>query len=224
MIQLAFASWHSRCNSLTSQTDALNLGCDPSACPPGDGSTIPPVSLQERSQVRIRRRPRSSPLAAFFFAPIIRPFHPCDGAVCLADCSVAHCSPQRCRARCATAQVPGADQVQAVTLANGMQIIVWPDRDIPNVALYNWVRVGSRNEVPGITGLAHFFEHMMFNGTTTRRAGRVRSRARSERRAQQRVHFQRRHRVPGLVPARGARDRVRSWRPTACAISRSIRK
>jgi zinc protease len=69
------------------------------------------------------------------------------------------------------AQVPGADQVEAVKLANGMQIIVWPDRDIPNVALYNWVRVGSRNEAPGITGLAHFFEHMMFNGTSTRAPG-----------------------------------------------------
>jgi zinc protease len=71
----------------------------------------------------------------------------------------------------ATAQVPGADQVQAVTLANGMQVIVWPDRDIPNIALFNWVHVGSRNEVPGITGLAHFFEHMMFNGTATRPQG-----------------------------------------------------
>ncbi|HEV8331917.1 MAG TPA: pitrilysin family protein [Steroidobacteraceae bacterium] len=71
----------------------------------------------------------------------------------------------------AAAQVPGVDQVQAVTLANGMQVIVWPDHDIPNVALFNWVHVGSRNEVPGITGLAHFFEHMMFNGTATRPQG-----------------------------------------------------
>jgi zinc protease len=71
----------------------------------------------------------------------------------------------------ALAQVPGASQVRATTLANGMHIIVWPDRDIPNVALYNWVRVGSRNEVPGITGLAHFFEHMMFNGTSKRAPG-----------------------------------------------------
>src|SRR5690606_16235502 len=71
----------------------------------------------------------------------------------------------------AVAQVPGKSEVQAVTLANGMRVIVWPDHDIPNVALYNWVRVGSRNEVPGITGLAHFFEHMMFNGTSTRPPG-----------------------------------------------------
>jgi len=68
-------------------------------------------------------------------------------------------------------KVPGIEQVQATTLANGMRVIVWTDRDIPNVALYNWVRVGSRNEVPGITGLAHFFEHMMFNGTSKRAPG-----------------------------------------------------
>jgi len=46
-----------------------------------------------------------------------------------------------------------------------MKILVWPDHDIPNVALYNWFHVGSRNERPGNTGLSHFFEHMMFNGS-----------------------------------------------------------
>jgi zinc protease len=66
---------------------------------------------------------------------------------------------------------PGREAVRSVMLANGMKIIVWPVRNIPNVALYNWVRAGSRNEAPGITGLAHFFEHMMFNGTARRRAG-----------------------------------------------------
>jgi zinc protease len=71
----------------------------------------------------------------------------------------------------AVPRVPGADQVKSTTLANGMKVIVWTDRDIPNVALYNWVRVGSRNEVPGITGLAHFFEHMMFLGTSKREPG-----------------------------------------------------
>jgi zinc protease len=58
---------------------------------------------------------------------------------------------------------PGAG-IEARTLKNGLKVIVWPDHDIPNVALYNWFRVGSRNERPGITGLSHFFEHMMFNG------------------------------------------------------------
>ena len=63
--------------------------------------------------------------------------------------------------------LPGADQIVARTLPNGMKIIVWPDHDIPNVAMYTWYRAGSRNERPGITGLSHYFEHMMFNGTKT---------------------------------------------------------
>src|SRR6202166_3535587 len=64
-----------------------------------------------------------------------------------------------------------AAAVRTTTLANGMQIVVWPDHNIPNVALYNWVHVGSRNEGTGTTGLAHFFEHMMFNGTSTHAHG-----------------------------------------------------
>ncbi len=67
--------------------------------------------------------------------------------------------------------VRGAESIESVTLKNGMTVIVWPKHDIPNVALYNFVKVGSRNESPGITGLAHFFEHMMFNGTSKRMPG-----------------------------------------------------
>jgi zinc protease len=63
----------------------------------------------------------------------------------------------------ATSGVPPG--IKSVTLDNGLEIIVWPDHDIPNVALYCFVRAGGRNEYPGITGLSHFFEHMMFNGT-----------------------------------------------------------
>jgi zinc protease len=69
------------------------------------------------------------------------------------------------------AELAGRDQITQVTLSNGMQVLIWPDHDIPNVALYNFVKVGSRNEVVGKTGLAHFFEHMMFNGTTRRAPG-----------------------------------------------------
>jgi zinc protease len=64
-----------------------------------------------------------------------------------------------------------ASAVRATTLPNGLQIIVWPDHNIPNVALYNFVHVGSRNEGTGTTGLAHFFEHMMFNGTSKHAPG-----------------------------------------------------
>ena len=69
------------------------------------------------------------------------------------------------------AQAPGRAAVRSLVLDNGLKIIVWTDHSIPSVALHNWVRVGSRNEVPGLTGLAHFFEHMMFNGTARHGAG-----------------------------------------------------
>lgn len=54
--------------------------------------------------------------------------------------------------------------VAAKTLKNGMKVLVQSDHSIPNVALYIFYRIGSRNEHPGTTGLSHFFEHMMFNG------------------------------------------------------------
>jgi zinc protease len=54
--------------------------------------------------------------------------------------------------------------VATKTLKNGMKVLVQTDHSIPNVALYVFYRIGSRNEHPGTTGLSHFFEHMMFNG------------------------------------------------------------
>jgi zinc protease len=62
-------------------------------------------------------------------------------------------------------------EIRSLTLDNGLKIIVWPDHDIPNVVMYNFVRAGGRNEYPGITGLSHFFEHMMFLGTSNREPG-----------------------------------------------------
>src|SRR3984893_331893 len=57
-----------------------------------------------------------------------------------------------------------AQNVQTATLANGMKVIIQEDHNIPNVALYFFYKIGSRNERPGATGVSHFFEHMMFNG------------------------------------------------------------
>jgi zinc protease len=67
------------------------------------------------------------------------------------------------------AEVP--KDISSFNLPNGLKVIVWPDHDIPNVALYYFVRAGGRNEHPGVTGIAHFFEHMMLNGTKKRRQG-----------------------------------------------------
>ena len=58
--------------------------------------------------------------------------------------------------------------VEEFKLENGMQFLLVPRSDQPNVVSAGWVaRVGSVNERPGITGISHFFEHMMFKGTDT---------------------------------------------------------
>jgi zinc protease len=51
------------------------------------------------------------------------------------------------------------------TLDNGLTVIVHEDRKAPIVAVNVWYHVGSKNERPGITGFAHLFEHLMFNGS-----------------------------------------------------------
>ncbi len=64
----------------------------------------------------------------------------------------------------------GAQQVspEVFTLDNGMKFLLLPRADQPNSIAAGWVaKVGSVNERPGITGISHFFEHMMFKGTTT---------------------------------------------------------
>lgn len=50
-------------------------------------------------------------------------------------------------------------------LANGLRLIVAPDPLAPIVAVDVWYAVGSKNEVPGKTGFAHLFEHVMFQGS-----------------------------------------------------------
>jgi predicted Zn-dependent peptidase len=56
-------------------------------------------------------------------------------------------------------------EVEEWTMANGMKWLLFERHDAPTIAT-GWVaRVGSANERPGITGISHFFEHMMFKGT-----------------------------------------------------------
>src|SRR5829696_4457646 len=50
-------------------------------------------------------------------------------------------------------------------LPNGLTVILSPDRTTPAVAVNLWYHVGSKNEVPGRTGFAHLFEHVMFTGS-----------------------------------------------------------
>jgi predicted Zn-dependent peptidase len=55
--------------------------------------------------------------------------------------------------------------VEEHELPNGLKIRLLRDGSLPVATLYSFFRVGSRNERPGITGISHLFEHMMFNGS-----------------------------------------------------------
>ncbi len=57
------------------------------------------------------------------------------------------------------------------TLANGLDVIVHEDRHVPIVAVNIWYHVGSKDEVPGRTGFAHLFEHLMFEGSEHHNSG-----------------------------------------------------
>jgi len=57
-----------------------------------------------------------------------------------------------------------ADRVVERTLPNGLRLRVLEERTAPSVSYYTFFQVGARNERPGITGISHLFEHMMFNG------------------------------------------------------------
>lgn len=65
----------------------------------------------------------------------------------------------------------GSFKVHRYDLKNGLRVLVLEDHSSPTFAYQTWFRVGSRNEVPGKTGLAHFFEHMMFKETKNLKDG-----------------------------------------------------
>src|SRR5581483_6412720 len=61
--------------------------------------------------------------------------------------------------------------VTTFTLANGLQVVVIPDHRSPTVTHMVWYRVGSADDPPGKSGIAHFLEHLMFKGTRDHPAG-----------------------------------------------------
>lgn len=62
----------------------------------------------------------------------------------------------------ASAQTFGA---QEFTLDNGLQVVVIPNHRAPVVTSMLWMKVGAADEKPGLSGMAHYFEHLMFKGT-----------------------------------------------------------
>ncbi len=71
----------------------------------------------------------------------------------------------------ASAQTSPPEQISTFTLANGLQVVVIPDHRTPTVTQMTWYKVGSADETPGKSGLAHFLEHLMFKGTAAHPVG-----------------------------------------------------
>jgi zinc protease len=61
--------------------------------------------------------------------------------------------------------------IERFQMGNGLSILLVEEHAAPTVAFHTWFRVGSRNESPGKTGIAHLFEHLMFNETEGLGAG-----------------------------------------------------
>jgi len=64
-----------------------------------------------------------------------------------------------------------SERPASFTLKNGLQVVVIPDHRTPVVTQMIWYKVGSADETPGKSGLAHFLEHLMFKGTSKHPVG-----------------------------------------------------
>lgn len=65
------------------------------------------------------------------------------------------------------------DQVSHFALDNGMEVVVIEDHRAPVVVHMVWYRAGSADETPGVSGVAHFLEHLLFKGTDTLASGEL---------------------------------------------------
>jgi zinc protease len=79
--------------------------------------------------------------------------------------------PQRMLDAAGPADAKPIPEVPQFTLANGLTVIVKPDRRAPTAVHMLWVRVGAMDEVDGTSGVAHALEHMMFKGTPRLKPG-----------------------------------------------------
>jgi zinc protease len=72
----------------------------------------------------------------------------------------------------ATGHAAAGSEISHFTLPNGLEVVVIPDQRVPVATHMVWYKVGSADETPGKSGLAHFLEHLMFKGTVKNPAGR----------------------------------------------------
>ncbi len=110
--------------------------------------------------------PRSLPRAALLVALALAPVVPGAAAgKARKPAAAAKVRKPAAPAPTAWALSPETFKVERVVLDNGLVVLLHEDHSVPALTFWQRYRVGSRNEAPGITGISHFFEHMMFNGS-----------------------------------------------------------
>src|SRR5215204_1633553 len=68
---------------------------------------------------------------------------------------------------------PSTNQGVETRLSNGLGVLLQEDHSAPIASIWTWYRVGSRNELPGKTGISHWVEHMQFKGTPRLEKGQI---------------------------------------------------
>lgn len=86
-------------------------------------------------------------------------------AVSLPQAAFAQAKPAPAQAK--TAQAEKVFHAEGFTLANGMQVVVIPNHRAPVVTHMIWYKVGAADEPRGLSGMAHYLEHLLFKGTPT---------------------------------------------------------
>src|SRR6266446_6915542 len=106
------------------------------------------------------------PFARFAESQAQAPAKPAPGAAAKtpAQTPAKPASAKATAARPAPLEVPQL-KFEQYKLENGLDVILSEDHRLPMVAVNLWYHVGPANEVPGRTGFAHLFEHMMFEGS-----------------------------------------------------------
>jgi predicted Zn-dependent peptidase len=89
----------------------------------------------------------------------------------LASCAGKAVAPEAGTAKKETVPLVGTYAVNRFVLDNGLKLLVVENHSSPTFSYQTWFSVGSRNEIPKYTGLAHLFEHMMFKGTSAHKEG-----------------------------------------------------
>ena len=69
--------------------------------------------------------------------------------------------------------IASAQEVSKTLLPNGLTVLIKENHASPIVAIDIWVNAGTINETEENNGISHFFEHMLFKGTTSRAVGQI---------------------------------------------------